>query len=216
MRVLVSGATATLRDYWHEPIFGRLFVPLDYNKADALPLEPGRWAMDNGAFSNFDAKAFERMLLRFEGRAGCLFCAAPDVVGDAEATLAKFPFWSGVIRRAGFPVALVAQDGLTVSRTPWAQFDALFIGGTTEFKEGADARTLVGYAKALGKWVHMGRVNSKRRIFYAASIGCDSIDGTGFSKWPKVRLPLAVKWLKEWEHSASMKSSTASKVKDAA
>ena len=34
-----------------------------------------------------------------------------------------------------------------------------------------------------GKWVHMGRVNSTRRIRYAASIGCDSVDGTKWVRW---------------------------------
>jgi hypothetical protein len=29
----------------------------------------------------------------------------------------------------------------------------------------------------------MGRVNSARRIRYAASIGCDSVDGTKWARW---------------------------------
>ncbi len=29
----------------------------------------------------------------------------------------------------------------------------------------------------------MGRVNSARRIRYAASIGCDSVDGTKWVRW---------------------------------
>jgi hypothetical protein len=34
----------------------------------------------------------------------------------------------------------------------------------------------------------MGRVNTARRIHYAAAIGCDSIDGSGWSKYPKAML----------------------------
>jgi hypothetical protein len=213
MKVFVSGATTTVRKFWHEPVIGRLLVPLDGNRPDALPMEPLRWALDNGAFSHFDEVAFQNMMERFEIYTGCAFCAAPDVLGDAAATLALFPWWSGRIRRCGFPVALVAQDGLLSSQVPWGEIDALFIGGSTEFKEGSAARTLISYAKARGKWCHMGRVNSRRRLWYALDIGVDSIDGSGFSKWPAVRLPLVIRWIKEWE-CGSTKSSTASKAKD--
>lgn len=48
----------------------------------------------------------------------------------------------------------------------------------TEWKLGEAAARLVAAAKARGLWVHMGRVNSYKRIAYAASIGCDSSDGT--------------------------------------
>lgn len=37
---------------------------------------------------------------------------------------------------------LVAQDGLERLRIPWNSFDALFIGGTTEWKLGAAARAI--------------------------------------------------------------------------
>ena len=43
-------------------------------------------------------------------------------------------------------------------------------------------------AKRRRKWVHMGRVNSERRIRYAASIGCDSIDGTKWVRWRDIYL----------------------------
>ena len=64
---------------------------------------------------------------------------------------------------------------------PWPYFDALFIGGSTEFKMGDVAQGLVRYARARSKWVHMGRVNSFRRVRYAKAIGCNSVDGTKFS-----------------------------------
>jgi hypothetical protein len=54
---------------------------------------------------------------------------------------------------------------------------------------GPHAAALVAEAKRRGKYDHMGRVNSARRAAYAASIGCDSIDGTGASKFRDRRLP---------------------------
>src|SRR5262245_9525999 len=108
-----------------------------------LKLEIGRWAMDNGAYSGFEPAPFVRMLERFYGRPGCLFVAAPDRVGDAHQTLLEWPFWQRLIRGIGFRPALVAQDGLTVDDVPWAQVGALFIGGTTEWKLGPQAETLI-------------------------------------------------------------------------
>jgi len=99
-------------------------------------------------------------------------------VGDAEATLARSLPMLPRIRAAGFPAALVAQGGLMPDAVPWDDIDALFIGGTTDWKLGPDVVALVAAAKAHGKWAHMGRVNSWRRYDYARSIGCDSVDGT--------------------------------------
>lgn len=192
--LLVSGATTTMQAINH-PLLGHLIVPKARNRREALDLSPWHWAMDNGAYSDFDVDAFHTMLRQFQAVPGCLFVAAPDVVGDARKTLDRFPFWAAAIRAYGYRVALVAQDGLTIPQTPWSTFDALFIGGTTDWKLGRDARNLAAYATAHGKWVHMGRVNSMRRLHYARAIGCNSVDGSGWSKWPSVRLPLAIKWM---------------------
>ncbi len=51
-----------------------------------------------------------------------------------------------------------------------------------------DAARIIRRANDLGKWAHMGRVNTARRIHYAAVTGCDSIDGSGWSKYPKAML----------------------------
>lgn len=138
------------------------------------------WAADNDAFSGFHQGRYERMLDAISGVPGCLFITSPDVVGSASETLGLFRVWSGKVAEAG-PVALVAQDGLTPQDTPWNDIQALFIGGTTEWKLGEDARLLMKEAKERGKWVHMGRVNSWRRMEYAKSCEVDSIDGTRLS-----------------------------------
>lgn len=173
---------------------GYLIVPKIWSASDSLKLIPGRWAMDNGAFSGFDEGAYVRMLERFSGRPGCLFITAPDFVGDAASTLARWPFWSRLIRGLGHRPAFVAQDGLSHDRVPWEELGALFIGGTTQFKEGSVSRTLCGIAKAKGVWVHWGRVNGKRRYELALKAGADSIDGSGFSKWPDTNIPKVEEW----------------------
>ena len=88
----------------------------------------------------------------------------------------------------------MAQDGLEVLPVPWESFDVLFIGGSTEWKLGPHARALIAEAKARGKWVHMGRVNSRRRFLYADLLGCDSVDGTYLVFGPDVNLPRLINW----------------------
>lgn len=158
------------------------------------------WAADNGCFSPsgkpFDADRWFTWLSSLDP-AGALFAVAPDVVGDAVATLERSRPWLARIRQLGFPVAFVAQDGIENTTVPWGEFDALFIGGSTEFKLGLQARRAVAVAKALGKHVHMGRVNSKRRFDIATHWGCDSVDGTFLAFGPSVNLPRLLGWFPE-------------------
>lgn len=140
------------------------------------------WAADNGRFASpqdyTDAGylAFLEKMLPHADR--CLFATAPDVVGDAKATLELSLPLLPRIRALGYPAALVAQDGLTADQVPWDEIDALFIGGTTTWKLSEVAYGLIAEAKRRGKWTHMGRVNSWQRFRAAAAVGCDSADGT--------------------------------------
>lgn len=196
MILLVSSAHPTIAQYAGHPNIGRLCVPDDYARTDeTAALMP--WAADNGAYSGFDAEKFDRMLNRLAGVANCRFVACPDVVGDAAATFDLFASWSSGIRRRGLPVALVAQDGLERYSVPWWQIDALFVGGTTLWKMSDAARELVAQAKSRRRWVHFGRVNSMRRLTYARAIGCDSADGSKFSRWRNTYLPRTLGWLAE-------------------
>ena len=186
MIILVSGATKTVRRLRaaHALTLGELIVPASGN----WPTPNGVWACDNGAFSGFDEVAFVRMLDRLTGLPGCRFVTAPDIVGDAAATLALFGVWEPRIRDYGYPVALVAQDGLVPRDVPWERIDALFIGGSTAWKLSVHARELVEHAKRLGKWVHVGRVNTRTRMTRMMGWGVDSIDGTQWSRWADTHL----------------------------
>ncbi len=154
------------------------------------------WCADNGCFT--DAWDETKWWTWLQGRvpyAGtCLFATAPDVVGDAGATLDLSTPWLERIRFLGFPVALVAQDGLEELTVPWDDFDVLFLGGTDSFKLGPAARLLTGEARRRGKPVHMGRVNSEKRFAYARAIGCTSVDGTAVVFNPGRRLPELLSW----------------------
>lgn len=167
---------------------GLLLSPRMVNGVERANELGAAWAADNDCFNGLDKAKFVAMLKLIRNVPNCLFVTAPDVVADAKATLLRFELWQPAIRHYGLPVALVAQDGLESMAFNWNDFDALFIGGSTEWKESQHAAALVGEAKAHGKWTHMGRVNSNRRIKLANSFGCDSIDGTGYAKFSKFML----------------------------
>lgn len=160
----------------------------------------GAWAADSGCFSPTtyvgDDDYMAWLTARRATARACLFATAPDVVGDHDATLAKSLPHLPKIRALGYPAAFVGQDGATVETMPWDEFDWLFIGGTTEWKLGPEARGLVSHAKEIGKNVHMGRVNSERRLRYASHIGCDTADGTFLAFGPDVNLPRLLSWLR--------------------
>lgn len=192
MILLVSGSTSSVSRLADSKHLGRLYTPADGQAArNCLP-----WAADNGAFSGFDEKAFLKLLLKLKGMDGCLFCACPDVVGNWQATSDLFGQWEQTIHGAGFPVAYVAQDGLLPEFVPWSQCESLFIGGSTDFKLSDDAGAIAAEAKRRGKWLHMGRVNTLRRIKRARAWNVDSIDGTAFSMYGDTYIPKALRWIR--------------------
>jgi hypothetical protein len=120
----------------------------------------------------------------------CLLVTAPDAYPDAAESLRRGLSFAEEIRALGYPVAVVAQDGAERLHWPWDDIDCLFIGGEkrkpgwTEWKESEEAERLTRAARAAGKWTHMGRVNSLRRMERARTMGCLSADGT-FIKYRK-------------------------------
>jgi hypothetical protein len=160
------------------------------------------WCADNGCFGKgYPGETVWYAWLKREALTEpelCMFAVAPDVVGDHAATWERAASWLPRIRELGVPAAFVAQDGMNAETfTEWAAFDVLFIGGTTAWKLSETARQLVCEAKRHGKRVHMGRVNSRRRLRLAAAWGVDSVDGTLLTYGPDVHLPRLTAWLNE-------------------
>lgn len=149
------------------------------------------WAADNGCFQPKTYIGDDAWLLWLEGlpRERCLFAVIPDVSrrpdgslgGDPVATWDKFCELAPLVRDMGFPVALAAQDGMEEMSNLSEQLDAcdvLFLAGSTEWKVGPAAERIAHQARSMGKWVHMGRVNSLKRMERARQMGCNSADGT--------------------------------------
>lgn len=156
------------------PYIGSMDAPSQRN-----PIPPGvPIGIDNNCFTrNFNKKLFVRCMDRHDP-ADVLWVAAPDVVGDWDATLVRSRPWPERINKKGYRCAIVLQDGATSETIPWDEIQAIFIGGTTHWKLGPEATALVEEANERGLWTHMGRVNSYSRVLHAKSIGCDSVDGT--------------------------------------
>lgn len=185
------------------PNLGRLLQPRHTSSAEVTADAGLPWAADNDCFQGLNPAKFSAMLDRLSPIATtCLFVTVPDVVGDAVATARQFELWAEACKRRGLPAALVAQDGLEelpawLSRT-WHRIDALFMGGTTEWKEGPVAAELAREASARGKWIHWGRVNTRRRFDLLVEGGAiDSFDGSKFARFRTTYLDGGLAWAAE-------------------
>lgn len=183
-----------ISDLMTRHVIGAIATPMQYNRIS----EEWNWCADNGCFGKgYPGDAgYLAWLDKMKPLAGrCAFATAPDVIADAAATLKRSRPFLSEIRGRGFPAAFIGQDGQEDLPVPWSEFDAFFIGGSTEWKLGEAAAHLAGEARSRGKWVHMGRVNSKKRLVYADEIGCHSADGTFLVFGPEKNIPRLLKWL---------------------
>lgn len=159
------------------------------------------WAADNGCFAQphrFRLDEYLAWLVRFKPIADrCLFATAPDVVGNAAETWERSRFVLPVLREVGYRAAFIGQDGMEHTRFEWDAFDCLFIGGSNQWKLSEPCCTLMAEAKRRGKWVHVGRVNSRQRLMTSKHAGADSCDGTYLAFGPDVNLPKLLRWLTE-------------------
>lgn len=206
VRYLTGVSTPLVRAIAHEADLGLLVTPdTSYHlQVKDFPF----WAADNACFNHPERFVTEEYLawlgnFPLPQRKACLFATAPDVlntlpdgtkVGDAAATLRRSLPVLPAIRELGFKAALVAQDGLEDLFVPWLLFDVLFIGGSTEWKLSDHARDLSREAIRRGKTVHMGRVNSYKRLKIADSFGCDTADGTFLKFGPTENLGRLLSW----------------------
>jgi len=173
-----------------------------------LPFQGEWWALDNGCYSDPGGFSIQRYLGFIQRlapfRETCLFVTAPDVPFDAEGTVARWQEYGAGVRALGFPVAFVTQDGMGIEDVPWGDCDALFVGGSTRWKLGHESTSLITHALQLLKWVHVGRVNSLKRLRAAQIAGAQSVDGTYLKFGPDTNWPSLQSWLGELEVQPSM------------
>lgn len=148
--------------------FGILTSPAHYAAGFPQGIRDGMpWAADNDSFKRgFDDDKFFPWLAKMElYKSTCLFVAVPDKVGDARKTLQLFDRWQPEID--GWPLAFVAQDEQEALDFPNPSlWTTLFIGGTTHWKITDGAVTCIKRAQAMGKRIHIGRVNYPARYMH--------------------------------------------------
>lgn len=207
MILLVSGATATVDRLAGHPRLGRLITPDGGNAiAGFAGWECGA---DNSALGK-DGINPDRLLRMWDGIAAAglprlRFVTAPDAVmqtdagprGDWQGTLWLWRCWRPALVARNLPAAIVLQDGATIDSVPWDAIAAVFVGGSTAWKLSTTAALLIRAAHARGKWVHVGRVNTMKRIRHFDPLPVHSIDGTQFSMFGDTYIP---RYLARLEH----------------
>ena len=178
---------------------GHLRTPLtQYKKIKDVPV-----GVDNGCFSGkLNKSKFEKIVLEHKSDDNLKFVAMPDVVGDARRTLELFWYFHWEFK--GYPVALVSQDGLENLDIPWQHIDCIFVGGTNAFKDSKESMAIAKTAKILGKWVHVGRVNSPERIKHWMGVA-DSFDGSGIARYRHMLVSAISVLAGEKNHDAGLK-----------
>jgi hypothetical protein len=138
------------------------------------------YALDNGAFAAGDnwEEAPWFALLEWAKLSGQrpLWALVPDVVADRIRTLRKWNIYAPQLAKYNWPLAFAVQDGMRPADVPDAA-DVIFVGGTTEWKW----QTVKMWCEHFPH-VHVGRVNTYRRLWECHDAGAKSCDGTGWTR----------------------------------
>lgn len=160
-----------------------------------------RYAIDSGAWTAyqagtpFDEVAFCRAVEKLGESADWI--VLPDVVAGGLRSLEMSLAWrDGFLRGIPTQLLIAVQDGMSIDdvREHLSPAVGLFIGGTTQWKETTAVQWGV-LARRRNCHLHVGRVNSARRIRICAAAGAHSIDGTSVTRFAKTlgRLDRAVR-----------------------
>lgn len=154
----------------------------------------GRYAIDNGAWSDFiaerpfDADAFECLIDALG--AGADWIVLPDIVAGGMNSLELSLRWSNRCLSVCPMVLIAVQDGMEEADLAHlvGRNVGIFLGGTTKWKLDTMARW-GSFCARLGIYYHVARVNTARRVWMAIAAGADSIDGSSASRYA-VTLPM--------------------------
>jgi len=103
-----------------------------------------------------------------------LWALVPDVVGSRSGTIEDWAKYAPILKTYGWTLAFAVQDGMRAEDVP-ADAEVVFVGGSTEWKW----RTYQMWCREFPH-VHIGRVNTYRRLWDCHDAGAKSCDGTGF------------------------------------
>ena len=165
----------------------------------------GVYACDNGVYGAFQKgkvwddqmhHAFLGMLNKIPADNPPLWVLLPDAVADWPRTVELAAMYLPLVRQRRLPVAIALQDGCNFEEVMGFAPDWVFVAGSTEWKE-ANILTACRFFHARGIKVHVGRVNTRRRLMLCQSAGADSADGTTLNKFLNATLPLIANTLRQ-------------------
>jgi len=189
-----STGTRTTREKLVENNWRVLWVASGHNW-DSKPVIPAGYAIDNGAWSawlnnrGFNESDFIRCLdfsVQYAGDTGLEpdWVVLPDIVAGGMPSLEYSLRWANTVQPYTKKMLIAVQDGMTPAdlRPYVCEEIGLFVGGSTPWK----LKTIMAWG-ALAKdrcYLHVGRVNSIKRISHCASAGAHSFDGTSVCRFP--------------------------------
>lgn len=146
------------------------------------------YALDNGAWSAsqtglpWNEEAFVRLCSTLGDNAD--WVVAPDIVAGGLASLRLSEAWLPRLASVARRRLVAVQDGMTTADVcPLLGPEVgIFVGGSTEWKLGT-MRSWGMLARERGAYLHIGRVNTARRIRLCQDAGADSFDGTSVSRY---------------------------------
>lgn len=103
-----------------------------------------------------------------------IWVLVPDLPMSRDGTLERWEKYAPIASAYGWLLAFAVQDGMLPEDVP-ATAAVVFIGGSTNWKW----RSLPMWASRF-KRVHVGRVNTIRRLWMCEDHGVESVDGSGW------------------------------------
>lgn len=204
MIVMPANATGW---FWHSLAresgrLGHLYSP----DAQRGPWDWFPYALDNGAFSCWEPKAntFDgAKWSRVEGAWRRMLCWAtaqqqrprwaivPDVPGNREATLERWPLYAQDVTECRIPLAIAVQDGMTPGdvRQLVPAPAVICVGGSTEWKWGSVEMWAAEFER-----VHVLRCNAPDKLAWMETMGIESTDGTGWNRGDRKQTAGVEEW----------------------
>ena len=213
--------------FWHSLAretgrLGHLYSP----RAQRGPWPWLPYACDNGAFScwnpvanTFDAVKWARTEQDWRELLMWCQCApikplwaiVPDVPGQSDATLERWPIYAPEVQAARIPLALAVQDGMTpdMVRQLATPPEVIFVGGSTDWKWATAEMWCAEFPR-----VHVGRCNSPAKLELLEKWGAESCDGTGWNRGDRKQTAGLEEWCRAravptterlWPHASRAK-----------
>lgn len=147
------------------------------------------WALDNGAWTayqsgkDWDPVPFLKLCSKLGE--GAQWVVVPDIVAGGLASLELSLDWLPKLVGVAKHRLLAVQDGMSPEDIkPYLSSSVgIFVGGSTEWK----LNTLNSWgalAKETNCYLHIGRVNTIKRINRCQDAGAHSFDGTSITRFP--------------------------------